>query len=151
MLRSVDDTLLEEAVITRLDRDPRLHGSREIAVQAAEGKATLRGRVESFAQRRAAVADARNTDGVYEVDDQLKVDLLGSARRADDELQGEILQRMIWDAEVPDEDVNVKVDEGWVTLGGRVGRQYQSDAAFEEAARHSGVIGVTNEIKVIEF
>jgi osmotically-inducible protein OsmY len=151
VLRPVGETVLEEAVIAQLDSDPRLPDSLEIAVQAADGRATLRGRVESFGQRRAAVSDARKTTGVEEVDDQLQVDLLRSSRRPDNELRGEILQRMIWDADVPDEDIEVKVDEAWVTLSGTVQHQFESDAAYEEAARHAGVTGVTNKIEVISF
>ena len=67
------NTSLEGAVIDSLDRDPRLPDSAEIAVSADGGVVTLRGTVESLSQRRAATKDAKKIDGVYEVDDQLKV------------------------------------------------------------------------------
>lgn len=149
MLTSIENGPLEEAVITRLSLDPRIPESTEIAVGASDGLVTLRGTVESFVQRRAAMRDARATDGVYEVDDQLRVNLLGSSIRDDDEIRGAALQILIWDAEVPAEWVDVKVQEGWVTLTGRVDFQFQSDAAFEDVASLYGVVGMNNDIRVV--
>jgi osmotically-inducible protein OsmY len=148
VLTSLENGPLEEAVITRLRLDPRIPESTEIAVGASDGRITLRGTVESFGQHRAAIRDARGTDGVYEVDDQLRVDLLGSSVREDDEIRGAALQMLIWDAEVPAEWVDLKVQEGWVTLTGRVDYQFQSNAAFEDVAGLYGVVGVNNDIRV---
>ena len=131
-----------------LDLDPRIPSPVEIAVSADGGAVTLRGTVESFSQRRAAVHDARNVDGVYEVDDQLKVNLEGADRREDDEIRGVALQALIWDTEVPSDLVDVKVEDGWITLKGDVSYQFQSDAAYDDVASLYGVYGVTNEIKV---
>jgi osmotically-inducible protein OsmY len=112
------------------------------------GTVTLRGTVESFAQRRAAVQDAEETEGVYEVDDQLVVDLLGDYRREDDEIRGIALQFLTWDIEVPVESIDVRVDDGWVTLSGEVDFQFESDAAFDDVAGLYGVVGITDEITV---
>jgi len=108
----------------------------------------LRGTVERFSQRRAAVQDAKKIDGVYDVDDQLKVSLTGADRREDDEIRGVALQALIWDTEVPSDTVDVKVQEGWITLTGDVSFQFQSDAAYDDVSRLYGVAGVTNEIVV---
>jgi osmotically-inducible protein OsmY len=142
------NTQLETDVIARLERDPRIPDSVEIAVSAEGGIVTLRGSVESFRQRRAAAQDARRSEGVYEVDDQLKVSLLGSDVREDDEIRGAALQTLIWDAEVPSDLVEVKVEGGWVTLKGDVSFQFESDAAYDDVASLYGVYGVTNEIRV---
>ena len=142
------NTPLEDAVIENMDHDPRLPDSAEIAVSAADGVVTLRGTVESFSQRRAAVGDAKQIEGVYEVDDQLKVNLIGDNRREDDEIRGVALQALIWDTEVPSDLVDVKVEDGWITLKGDVSFQFQSDAAYDDVSSLYGVYGVTNEIKV---
>ncbi len=139
---------LADKVLESLQLDPRIPDSAEIAVAADGGMVTLSGTVESFAQRRAAARDANKTQGVYDVDDQIKVNLLGSERREDDEIRGVALQALIWDVEVPSDSVDVKVDDGWVTLKGNVGYQFESDAAYDDVARLYGVYGVTNEIKV---
>ena len=142
------NTTLEADVISRLELDPRIPSAEEIAVSADGGMVTLRGSVESFRQRRAAADDARHVDGVYEVDDKLKVSLTGSSRREDDEIRGIALQLLIWDTWVPADRVDVKVDDGWVTLKGTVEYQFESDAAYDDVSVLYGVIGVTNEIRV---
>ena len=142
------NTPLEDEAIASLELDPRIPDSTEIAVSADGGTVTLRGTVESFRQRRAAVEDVRKIDGAYEVDAQLKVNLLGSDRREDDEIRGTALQVLIWDIEVPSDAVDVTVDDGWVTLRGDVNYQFQSDAAYDDGASLYGVYGITNEIVV---
>jgi osmotically-inducible protein OsmY len=141
-------TALADAVITNLDRDPRIPESLEIAVAADDGLVTLRGTVESFSQRRAAGQDAKKVDGVYDVDNELNVSLTGANRRDDDEIRGAALQGLIWDVDVPSDFVDVKVDDGWVTLKGNVSYQFESDAAYDDVASLYGVLGVTNEIVV---
>ena len=142
------NTSLEDAVMNTLDLDPRIPSPVEIAVSADGGAVTLRGTVERFNQRRAAVQDAKQIDGVYDVDDQLKVSLAGADRREDDEIRGVALQALIWDTEVPSDTVDVKVQDGWITLKGDVSFQFESDAAYDDVASLYGVYGVTNEIKV---
>jgi osmotically-inducible protein OsmY len=143
------NTPLEDAVVDSLDRDPRIPDAIEIAVSADGGIVTLRGTVETFSQRRAATQDARKVEDVYEVDDQLKVNLIGADRREDDEIRV-ALQALIWDTEVPSDAVDVAVHDGWVTLKGDVSYQFESDAAYDDVASLYGVYGVTNEIKVNE-
>jgi osmotically-inducible protein OsmY len=142
------DTPLADVVIANLDRDPRIPESLEIAVAADDGLVTLRGTVESFSQRRAAGQDAKKVDGVYDVDNELNVSLTGAHRRDDDEIRGAALQGLIWDVDVPSDFVDVKVDDGWITLKGDVSYQFESDAAYDDVASLYGVLGVTNEIVV---
>jgi osmotically-inducible protein OsmY len=142
------DTPLADAVLARLDLDPRIPDSLEIAVAADDGAVILRGTVESFSQRRAAGNDAHEVEGVYDVDNQLKVSLTGADRRDDDEIRGIALQILIWDVDAPAGALDVKVDDGWVTLTGNVSYQFESNAAYEDVAGLYGVVGVTNEIRV---
>jgi osmotically-inducible protein OsmY len=62
-------------VIASLQRDPRIAEPLTIAVSAQGDVVTLRGKVETFRQRRAAIDDVRQIDGVREIDDQLQVEL----------------------------------------------------------------------------
>jgi osmotically-inducible protein OsmY len=139
---------LESDVIGRLEDDPRIADSAEIAVAGDGGIVTLRGTVERFSQRRAAEHDARSVEGVYEVINHLKVDLLGADRRKDDEIRGAALQRLIWDTDVPSDSLDVRVQDGWLTLKGDASYQFESDAAYDDVSRLYGVGGVTNEIRV---
>jgi osmotically-inducible protein OsmY len=141
---------IENDVRAQLAADPRIPHPQEIAVEVFDGVAVLRGTVGSFPQRRAAVEDGRRTDGVVDVYDELQVRLLDDDRRADAEIRGEALQRLVSDPVLPVDWVDVHVRDAWVTLKGEVDHQYQSDAAFEHVATLEGITGITNEIKVIE-
>jgi osmotically-inducible protein OsmY len=140
---------VEDDIRGALLRDPRVSSPDEVAISFADGTAVLRGTVGSFSQRRAAAGDARAVAGVEDLDDQLQVRILDDERRADADIRGIALQILHWDTEVPDEIVDVKVSDGWLTLTGEVSYQYQSDAAFYDVATLQGSTGITNEIKVI--
>jgi osmotically-inducible protein OsmY len=56
---------------------------------------------------------------------------------------------MHWDTQVPDDMIDVSVDEGWLTLTGIVNYQFESDAAYADVAALQGVLGITNKIEVI--
>lgn len=140
---------IEDDIRAALVLDPRISDPDEIAVAAEAGTATLRGTVGSFRQRRAAVGDTRDVAGVYDVDDELEVRLLNDARRDDTDIRGIALQVLMWDVEVPADMVDVKVSDGWITLSGQVSYQFESDAAYDDVASLFGVVGITNEIKVV--
>ena len=144
------DDNIQSAVRTELASDPRLPYADEIAVEAYGGAVTLRGTVGSFAQRRAAVADARRTRGVFDVYDEIGVRLMNDDRREDAEIRGAALQRLTWDPQIPGDYIDVHVKDGWVTLKGEVDHQYQSDNAFNHVANMYGVTGVTNDIETVE-
>src|SRR3954451_16940761 len=116
--RVIDDVRAE------LAGDPRLPAPDEIAVGAFGDTVTLRGTVGSFAQQRAAVADARRTRGVIDVYDELNVRILDQDRREDAEIRGAALQRLSWDPEIPSDYLDVHVKDGWVTLKGAVDLQF---------------------------
>jgi len=140
-------TPIEDEIKASLERDPRIPRSVEIAVAEDRGIVRLRGTVERFSQRRAAAEDAAKVDGVYDVVNHHKVNVLGLDRREDDEIRGIALQSLSWDTDLP-KSVNVTVKDGWLTLKGQVSHQYQSDAAYDDVSRLYGVYGITNEIVV---
>jgi osmotically-inducible protein OsmY len=147
---SQNSSQIEGDVRTQIAGDPRIPYPTEIAVEVVDRLATLRGTVGSFAQRHAAVADARRTAGVEYVEDWLQVRLLDRDRREDAEIRGAALQRLEWDSEIPGDTIRFSVKDGWVTLKGDVVFQFQSDEAFNRVASLYGVTGVTNEIRVDE-
>jgi BON domain len=142
-------TTVEDDIRAALRSDPRISSPDEVAVSAVDGSVVLRGTVGSFSQRRAAAEDARKVDGVDDLDDQLQVRILDDERRGDADIRGIALQILDWDNEVPEDLVDVKVSDGWVTLTGEASYQFESDAAYADVADLAGVTGITNEIKVI--
>jgi len=130
--------------------DPRIPYAHSIAVEAVGDSVLLRGTVGNYAEKRAAVADARRTRGVFTVDDELRVRLMDRDRRADADIRGAALQSLMWDPQLVADYLGVEVKDGWVTLKGDVDHQYQSDKAFDHIAHLQGVTGITNEIRVDE-
>ena len=51
-----------------------------------------------------------------------------------------------WDLAVPRDRVQVSVSGGWVTLTGRVSRDYERGRAEADALMWSGVAGVSNRV-----
>ena len=117
---------------------PRLPAPDEVAVSAVHGTVVLRETVGSFSQRRAAVDDARRVAGVYPTHDELGVRLLNDERRSDAEIRGIALQILHWDTEVPDEFVEVKVQDGWLTLSGTVTYQSRTTVPITTWRRSKG-------------
>ena len=142
---------LQETVIARLECDPRIPEPLTIAVSAQGNVVTLRGTVETFRQRHAAVDVTRQVEGVREIDDQLRVELGPMDRREDDEIRAAALQKLIRDPEVPADSLEVSVRDGWVTLSGYVEYEPQRIAAYDDVATLDGVTGITHEIAILGY
>ena len=132
---------------TRYVEDDRLHHPTEVAVSERAGAVMLRGTVRSLHQRRVAIDIAKSVPGVRTVMDDLRVD--PRDHWPDDELRGTALQALISTRDVPDEQIEVSVAAGWLTLNGQVKHQHDSNAAFQAVSGLAGVGGITNAIKVV--
>jgi osmotically-inducible protein OsmY len=94
-----------------------------------------------------AVDIARAVRGVRAVEDELRVD--PRDRFVDDEIRGAALQALMSSPDVPDDLIDVRVADTWLTLSGRVRHQAESTAAFEAVSGLPRVGGITNKIQVI--
>jgi osmotically-inducible protein OsmY len=54
-----------------------------------------------------------------------------------------------WNTRIPDGAIQVKVQNGWVTLSGAVAWQYQKAVAEDAIKSLSGVLGIANDIEVL--
>jgi osmotically-inducible protein OsmY len=76
----------------------------------------------------------------------IQVQPIGTTMRNDTDLTEAVLRALEWDIAVPHEKISAWVDNGWITLRGKVALPVQRTAA-EHAMRHlGGVRGVTNQI-----
>ena len=66
----------------------------------------------------------------------------------DEDIQQQVVNELEWDAEVPDDAVQVTVSNGWVTLRGEVDADLQRREAQRAVRNLSGVRGITNLITV---
>jgi osmotically-inducible protein OsmY len=72
----------------------------------------------------------------------------GMPQTADDQIAKRALDIIAWNVAIPQGAVQVKVQDGWVTLTGFVQWQFQRDAATSSVRRLSGVLGVNNLIEI---
>jgi osmotically-inducible protein OsmY len=141
------DGKLQSDVQDELTWDPSV-GRAEIGVACKNGVATLSGKVDTYAQKYAAVKAAERVVGVRVVADELTVHVPLSFKRSDMDIAHAVSDALRWDVEVPNEKIKARVDEGWVWLDGDVEWEFQRGAA-ERAVRYlTGVRGVTNNLKL---
>jgi osmotically-inducible protein OsmY len=70
-------------------------------------------------------------------------------RSQSDEVRTRVLNALYWDLAVPRHRLSVDVENGWVTVSGMVDRPYQRSCAESDARSVPGVVGVTNQIRLV--
>jgi hyperosmotically inducible periplasmic protein len=163
------DTWITAKIQSKYFLDDEVKG-REIDVTTMNGAVTLSGTVGSEAEKRQALALARNTDGVRTVNDQLRVEqaATGTAGGAagdtpgrtdwdvpgvenpfgDEWLTTKIQSKFFLDQSVKGSDINVDTREGVVTLKGQVASEEARRTAEQIARGTAGVQRVNNQLQV---
>ena len=140
---SADDEL-DRSVSDQLFSDPDISLDASIVVSVENGEVSLHGTVTDFAEKRAARKAVQLVHGVRSVKDELEV--LGPS---DTDLRRAVLEALQMDTHMP-ATIAASVDEGLVTLTGRVRGQFQRDAAGFITENVPGVVDVDNQISVEE-
>lgn len=141
------DTQLQQDVLDELDFEPSVNAAR-IGVAVKDGVVTLNGHVGSYAEKIAAERTARRVKGVRAIAQEIDVRYPNDKKTADDEIAARALSILNWNAVVPADAVQVKVQAGWVTLTGLVEWQFQRTAAEASVRKLGGVVGLTNDIRI---
>jgi len=141
------DKLIRQNVVDELDFEPSIDAA-NIGVAVENGIVTLTGHVGTYAQRVAAEKAVRRVRGVRGVVEEIKVRFVGEKPPRDEDLAQRAVQMLDWSATVPKKAVQVQVQDGWVTLTGRVEWQYQKEEAYRSIRRLAGVAGIINTIEV---
>ena len=109
-----------------LRADPVVETS-EIDVAVAEGRVTLTGKVDSFAQRQLAAAAVAGVSGVVAIDDRITT--VPKADRPNDEIRAEISRRFELNPFLAEGLIRIDVSDGAVRLSGVVGSVNERDIA----------------------
>jgi osmotically-inducible protein OsmY len=144
---TMDDMTLRQNVLDELDFEPSIDAT-DIGVAVKDGTVTLTGHVRTYAQRVMAEEIVRRVNGVRAIAEEIEVRPMGTHVTADDEIAKRVVQRLDWNTSIPAGNVKAKVENGWVTMTGRVEWHYQKDLAAEEIRHLTGVTGVTNQIEI---
>jgi osmotically-inducible protein OsmY len=142
-----DENGISDEIRARYAGDGRFQYPAEVAVYERNGTVTLRGSVGSVSQIRAAAEIAKSVRGVRTVVNEVTLD--PRDHWDDNQIKGAALQALMPISQVPENQIDVKVGSGWITLKGMVKHQHESNAAFEAVSQLPRVGGVRNEIKVI--
>lgn len=141
------DGEVRQEVLREMRWDSRLKGA-TVGVEVREGEVTLRGTVTDASEMLAAVEAARRAEGAFEVKSELRVAPYGRRPRTDANIAEAVRGALEWDAQIPHEQIQVAVSNGWVALHGTVSRQRDRENVERLARRLEGVRGVYNLIAV---
>jgi osmotically-inducible protein OsmY len=138
---------LKEKVLNELKWEPSVKEA-EIGVIVKDGVVTLTGKVESWTEKVAAEHAAQRVSGVRAVANDLQISLPSRGVRTDSDIASAAANALQWHSSLPRDVIKVTVDQGWITLKGKVDWHYQKVAA-ERAVRHlQGVRGIINDVFV---
>lgn len=141
------DKKIQEDVMAELSWEPTLNAT-EIGVAVIGGVVTLSGHVDSYMKKTQAELAAKRVKDVKAVAVDLDVQLSFEDNSNDTEIATAIIDAFRWNAMIPDDKINILVEDGWVTLEGNVEWQYQKEAAYEAVNILRGVKGINNKLMV---
>lgn len=141
-----DDKQIQENVMQELEWDPEVDSS-EIGVAVTDGIVTLSGEVGSYWTKKAAEKAAFRVKGIRGVAEDIVVKYVGM-QRTDTDIADAVTRAIKWNTSIPEDSLNVKVENGRVTLEGEVPWEYQRKAAENQATRIKGVTGVSNFVTI---
>jgi osmotically-inducible protein OsmY len=119
----------------------------DIGIIVHDGVVTLTGSVENFPAKWEAERATLRVSGVKAVANEIVVKLSTDNRRSDEDLAAAATEVLEWNV-LLSKPLQVVVEDGWVTLNGKVQWQFQKRAAGDAVERLTGVKGVTNNITV---
>lgn len=119
-----------------------------IGVAVKDGIVTLSGNVDTYAEKAVAENAAKSVSGVRAVVEEIRVKILGSDKRTDEEIAKAAINCLKWNSKVPKDEILVKVEDGWLTLEGRVNWNFQREAAAHAVENLRGVKGIGNMIQI---
>jgi osmotically-inducible protein OsmY len=145
------DSEIQRDVMSELQWEARINAIQptEIGVAVKNGVVSLSGLLDSYSKKIAAEKAVMRVGGVKAVANDINVKLWSGFKKSDPEIAEAILNAIKWSTSIPEDKVQVKVDDGWVTLEGEVAWSFQKASARRAIEDLRGVKGVSNNIKVI--
>jgi osmotically-inducible protein OsmY len=141
------DTQLQRDVLAELAWEPSINAA-HIGVEVQGGVVTLAGHVDSYAEKWDAERAAQGVSGVKALAVEMDVNLPALGARTDADVARTVENVLQWMTYWPRDAVKVLVEDGWVTLSGKVNWNYQRLAAASGVRHLMGVKGVSDQITV---
>lgn len=144
MRSPIDDAQLRDRIERSMKRDDRL-SFQPIDVQVSSGRVRLKGTVESYRRRLAAVQIAAAFDGCRDVIDEIEVQ---PSIEPDPDIADAVRASLDACADLTKETITVAARNGVVTLTGHVGVPWERTLAQDIALGVRGVREVENQVIV---
>jgi len=141
------DSKIKEDVLEELAWQPNIDET-QIGVVVDKGIVTLSGTVDSYSKKITAEKAAKSVFGVRAVAEDIKVQYGTSYQKTDSEIARASADALKWNTSVPEDKINIKVEDGWVYLSGAVMWDYQKQAAKKTVEKLAGVKFVSNTISI---
>lgn len=141
------DSELKKDVTSELEWDPSINAT-HVGVAVKDGIVTLTGHLDTYLEKYAIEKVVSRVEGVKAIAVELDVKLEPSHKRSDTEIALAAESAFKWHAGVPEDQIQVKVEKGWVTLKGEVDWEYQRRNAEKAVRSLTGVTGVSNSISL---
>ncbi|SDD15778.1 BON domain-containing protein [Paraburkholderia lycopersici] len=141
------DIELKHDVETELACDRSIQPA-TVGVEVSNGVVTLSGHPASYPAKLAAQKAAARVAGVRAIVVEMEVRLPRDDERSDEAIANTARSILEWTVGVNNQDVQVEVENGYVTLLGECEWGYQSHAARRAIAHLRGVTGVNDKIRI---
>jgi osmotically-inducible protein OsmY len=141
------DAELKADVIAELAWDSAINPT-GIGVMVTNGVVTLTGHLETFTEKHAVERAVRRVAGVRGIALELDVKVSAAHKRSDSEIAQAAATALLWNSNVPDDRVQIEVENGWITLTGELDWHYQLTSAEQCISSLLGVRGLTNNITI---
>ncbi|WP_026707165.1 BON domain-containing protein [Flavobacterium frigidarium] len=139
------DLSIKENVLEELQWQPNIDET-QIGVIVRDGIVTLSGIVDSYVKKQEAEMAARSVVGVKGVAEDIEVKYGTTSVKSDTEIATAAVNALKWNVSVPENKIQLQVDNGWVYLNGEVDWDFEKNAAKKAIENLTGVRYVMNNI-----
>jgi hyperosmotically inducible protein len=140
---------IKKDVIDQLYWDHRIDAS-EVQVTVEDSTVELKGKVPSYLARAAATNDTWMVEGVGSVNNKMVVEYEPKVTLpTDSEIRAYVEENVRWNTSLPQDKIQVSVENRWVTLEGTVDAFWKKIIAEEDVSEVLGVAGVHNKLAVV--
>jgi osmotically-inducible protein OsmY len=143
----MSDRTLKQAIEDELEWEPSIDAE-HIGVAVEDGVVTLTGHVGSYSEKFTAEKAAKRVKGVRAIAQEIEIRFPNDKKTSDDQIAKRALDIIAWDSTIPKDRLQVKVQNGFVTLSGEVDWHYHRADAEYAVRKLAGIKGLSNEIVV---
>jgi len=138
---------LQIDVLEAIKWEPLLKQAK-IDVEAKDGVITLSGIVGSYIKKSQAEDTAKKIAGVKAVVEKIEVKFSNNDEKDDNEIATAVLNALKSNRDIPFDKIQVEVENGHVTLDGKLEWNHQKEAAQKSVSNIDGIKVLTNNIKI---